>query len=133
MRWIAPLLLIAACGTPDRVPEAADLYGDWSAEASDGPRTFHFAASDDGTHPELAGQLDVYVLESPGGQQTGHFSIQQVALSELGGEVADALVVDALGGAGAPGQYANRIRNYTEGTLTITSSVEEGQLTFSRD
>jgi hypothetical protein len=136
---LAILVPLAACGG-DSLPTPAELHGDWSAEADGQSRGFHFAAADDGTHPELADMTDIYVLHSePTGEapivvQTGIFAIDRVPLTELDGAEDDALVTTVLSGNGAGSIYGNRIVEFTGDTFTISgTSSSTGQLTFTRD
>lgn len=134
MRALALLTLAStACGGDPDVPTAAELYGGWTSVAEGTTRRFVFAATDDGTHPELAGRTDVYTIARDGAVgQTGHYAVEEREVTGRG--VVDALVTEALSGAGAPGTYGNAILGWTGDTFTINSdSVASGELTYTRD
>jgi hypothetical protein len=139
MRLLPCLLvvgLIGACGGED-FPTAAELYGTWTATTDGTTRDFVFAATDDGSHPELAGLSNVYVLfnypegGTPAEIQTGEYRVQ-IAQLTTGGED-EALVTVVHAGPGTGGTYGNAIYGWTGDTLTIESaSGPGGELEFAR-
>ena len=133
MRALALLCLVAACGSDPDVPTATELHGAWSGAADGVTRRFVFAATDDGTHPELAGLTDVYTLARDGTVgQTGRYRVEETEVTGHG--TTDALVTEALSGTGAPGTYGNAILGWTGATLTISStSTTSGELTLTRE
>jgi hypothetical protein len=79
------LLLAGSCAGVDQ-PTASDLYGTWSRQGGASLK-FVFAASDDGSHPELAGKTNVYVLTSSEAciaNQTGTYTIGTRAVPDFG-------------------------------------------------
>ena len=125
-------LLVAGCGGDASVPTAAELYGDWTATADGVTRGFHFAATDDGSHGELAGVADVYVLANAGNQvQSGHYSVERRLVTGHG--TTDALVTQVRSGGGVGGTFGNAILDWTGTSLTISSeTAAAGQLVFTK-
>ncbi len=123
---------ILGCGGDADVPTAAELYGTWSATADGVLRGFWFAAVDDGSHGELAGIADVYVLTSAGAQvQAGHYSVEERLVTGHG--TTDALVTQVLSGGGAGNTYGNAILAWTGTSFTLSSeTASAGELVFER-
>lgn len=116
---------VAGCGGDPSVPTAAELYGVWRGTADGVTREFQFAATDDGSHAELAGVSDIYLLASGGTPvQTGHYSVEERAVNDHG--TTDALVTQPLSGAGTGSTYGNAILDWTGTTLTISSETATG-------
>ncbi len=124
-------LLVAGCGGDASAPTAPDLYGDWTATADGVTRGFHFAATD-GTHDELAGVADIYLLVNAGNQvQSGHYSVERRLVNGHG--TTDALVTQPLSGGGLGGTFGNAILDWTGTTLTISSeTASAGELVFTK-
>ncbi len=128
-----PLGLLAACGGED-LPTATELHGSWTSDVEGQTRVFAFASADDGTHPELVGLTDVYVLSSyPTGTtpievQAGAYRVERTLLSE-GGED-DALVTVVHSGTGVGSTYGNAIVGWTGDSFTIAGTAS-GELTFT--
>lgn len=132
MRALVLSCLLAACGGVS-VPTAAELHGAWSATADGVTRGFWFATTDDGSHPELAGLVDVYTLASDGTQvQTGTYKVEERAVTGHG--TTDALVTEVRSGAGAGNTFGNAILDWTGDSLTLSSeAASAGQLVFHRE
>ncbi len=140
MRALSVILtvgLLGACGSDEDLPTAAELYGTWTVTTDGTTRDFVFAASNDGTHPELDGLADVYVLynypagTTPAQVQTGEYRVEVAQLTS-GGED-DAIVTVVRSGAGVGGTYGNAILGWTGDTFTIESaSAAGGELQFNR-
>jgi hypothetical protein len=126
------LSLLLGCGTDSSIPTAVELHGDWTATADGVTREFVFAANADGTHPELAGMADVYVLSNSGAVvQTGHYSVGSRAVTGHG--TTDALITEVVSGTGAGNTFGNAILDWTGTSLTLSSeSASAGQLVFRK-
>jgi hypothetical protein len=125
MRLGLAALLLCACGGDADLPSAADLHGAWTSEDGGQIRDFRFAATDDGSHPELAGLDDVFTLdrypvgEPPALVQTGTYRIAE-----------GHLVTAPRSGDGAGEEFANQLLDWTGDTFTLEGSA--GPLLFTR-
>ena len=140
---VAAVAFIAGACSSEAIPTAAELQGTWVGAADGTYRVFVFSAVDDGSHPELAGLADVYVLyrypigDPPTMVQSGHYEVDEVTLNENGAEVTDDALVTVIATdvSGLPpgSRFGNGLERWTGDRFTLRGvPTSTGDLTLDR-